>query len=189
MQLLAVVLITPAVVGGAITEEKEHGTLDFLRCSLLTNQEIVLGKLAARLAFVGGVLLAGVPVLALTSLFGGVDVWVLLAGYAITAMTAVSLGAFSLWMGVIRDTLRDVLVWVYGVTAVLTVFGPCCGCIPGVAAVSPLSALGWMLIHPQALPSEPLFWVNVGAFTALHGAAATVFTVAGGGPCPLRAAA
>jgi ABC-type transport system involved in multi-copper enzyme maturation permease subunit len=175
-QLLAVVLITPAVVGGAITEEKEHGTLDFLRSSLLTNREIVLGKLAARLAFVGGVLLAGLPVLALTSLFGGVDPWVLLAGYAITAMSAVSLGAFSLWMGVIRDTLRDVLVWVYAATAGLTVFGSCCGCVPGVSAVSPPSALGWMLIHPRALPSEPLFWVNVGAFTLLHGVAAVVFT-------------
>lgn len=175
-QLLAVILITPAVVGGAITEEKEHGTLDFLRSSLLTNREIVLGKLAARLAFVGGVLLAGVPVLALTSLFGGVDLWVLLAGYAITAVTAVSLGALSLWLGVVRDTLRDVLVWVYGVTAGLTVFGSCCGCVPGVAAASPASALGWMLIHPQAVPSDPLFWVNVGVFTALHGTAGVLFT-------------
>ena len=34
-----------------------------------------------------------------------------------------------------------------------------------------------MLIHPQAMPSEPLFWVNVGVFTLLHGAAAAVFTV------------
>ncbi|HET6572591.1 MAG TPA: ABC transporter permease subunit [Fimbriiglobus sp.] len=175
-QLLAVILITPAVVGGAITEEKEHGTLDYLRSSLLTNREIVLGKFAARLAFVGGVLLAGVPVLALTSLFGGVDVWVVLAGYTITAVTAVSLGAFSLWMGVVRDTLRDALVWVYAVTVGLTAFGSCCGCVPGVAATSPPSALGWMLIHPQAIPSEPLFWVNVGVFTLLHGMAAVLFT-------------
>jgi ABC-type transport system involved in multi-copper enzyme maturation permease subunit len=116
-------------------------------------------------------------VLALTSLFGGVDLWVLLVGYAITAMSVVSLGAFSLWMGVIRDTLRDVLVWVYAVTVGLTVFGSCCGaCVPGVAAASPPSALGWMLIHPQAMPSEPLFWVNVGVFTLLHGVAAAVFT-------------
>jgi ABC-type transport system involved in multi-copper enzyme maturation permease subunit len=174
-QLLAVVLITPAVVGGAMTEEKERGTLDFLRSSLLTNREIVLGKLAARLAFVGGVVLAGLPVLALTSLFGGVDLNVLLAGYAITAVSAVSLGAFSLWLGVIRDTLRDVLVWAYVVTAGLSVFGSCCGCIPGVAAVSPPSALGWMFLHPLALPSQPQFWVNLGVFTALHGTAAAVF--------------
>ncbi len=175
-QLLAVVLITPAVVGGAITEEKERGTLDFLRASLLTNREIVLGKLAARLAFVGGVVLAGLPVLALTSLFGGVDLWVLLAGYAITTGAAVSLGAFSLLQGVIRDTLRDVLVWVYLTTAGLTVVGSCGGCVPGVAAISPPSALGWMLISPSAVPSEPEFWVNLGAFTALHGLAAAVFT-------------
>jgi ABC-type transport system involved in multi-copper enzyme maturation permease subunit len=124
------------------------------------------------------VLLAGVPVLALSSLFGGVDLWVLLAGYAITAMTAVSLGAFSLWLGVIRDTLRDVLVWVYGVTAGLTVFGSCCGaCVPGVAAVSPPSALGWMLVSQSAVPSNSLFWINVGTFVSLHAIGAYVFTL------------
>jgi ABC-type transport system involved in multi-copper enzyme maturation permease subunit len=175
-QLLAVVLITPAVVGGAIAEEKERGTLDFLRSSLLTNREIVLGKLAARLAFVGGVVLAGLPVLALTSLFGGVDLNVLLAGYGITAVAAVSLGAFSLHQAVIRDTLRDVLVWVYVMTAGLTAFGACCGCIPPLAALSPPSALGWLLIHPRALPSEPEFWANLGAFVGLHGIATAVFT-------------
>jgi ABC-type transport system involved in multi-copper enzyme maturation permease subunit len=58
-QLVAVVLITPAVVGGAIAEEKERGTIDYLKASLLTNREIVLGKLAARLAFVGGVASTG----------------------------------------------------------------------------------------------------------------------------------
>jgi ABC-type transport system involved in multi-copper enzyme maturation permease subunit len=173
-QLAAVILITPAVVGSAISEEKERGTLDFLRSSLLTNREIVLGKLAARLAFVGGVVLAGVPVLALTTLFGGVDVSVVFGGYLITTFTAVSLGTFSLVMGVYRDTLRDVLVWVYGVTLGLTVFGSCCGCVPGLAAVSPVSALGWMFLHPSALPSEPLFWINLGVFAGLHGLAAVL---------------
>src|SRR5581483_2402259 len=95
---------------------------------------------------------------------------------AITTGAAVSLGAFSLLQGVIRDTLRDVLVWVYLTTAGLTVVGSCGGCVPGVAAISPPSALGWMLISPSAVPSEPEFWVNLGAFTALHGLAAAVFT-------------
>ncbi len=178
-QLFAVILITPAVVGGAITEEKERGTLDFLRSSLLTNREIVFGKLAARLAFVAGVVLAGVPVLALTSLFGGVDVYVLGGGYLITAVTALSLGSFSLLMSVKRDSLRDVLVWVYGATAVLSLPGLCCGCVPGVAAVSPVSVLGYMLGWEERYgnPEEPLFWVNLGAFTALHGTAAVVLAL------------
>ena len=158
-QLVVVILITPAMVGGAITEEKEHGTLDFLRTSLLSNREIVLGKFAARLAFVGGVLLAGVPVLALTTLFGGIDPWVLLAGYAIATMTMLSLGAFSLYTAVVRDTLREVLVRVYTVALGLTAFGSCCACIPGVAVLSPPSALGWLLISDSAVPANPAFGV------------------------------
>ena len=177
-QLVAVMLITPAVVGGAVTEEKERGTLDFLRGSLLTNREIVLGKLAARLAFVGGVVLAGVPVLALTFLFGGVDVRVLLASYLITAVTAVSLGAFSLLMAVYRDGLRDVLVWVYGAVGLLSGPSLLCGCcIPGVAAFSPPAVMLYMFtgtILGTPTPDEPLFWLHPGLFTLIFGAITVV---------------
>lgn len=180
-QLVAVMLITPAVVGGTITEEKERGTLDYLRGSMLLNREIILGKLAARLAFVGGIVLAGAPVLALTFLFGGVDFRVLIAAYLITAVTAVALGAFSLLMAVHRDGLRDVLIWVYGAVGLISVPSLLCGCcIPGVAACSPPSVMlylfvGTILGTPN--PSEPLFWLNPGLFTLFYGSLSVLFTV------------
>src|SRR5262245_23448643 len=50
VQLRMVLLLTPIVSAGAITEEKERRTLDYLFTTDLTNREIVLGKLASRLA-------------------------------------------------------------------------------------------------------------------------------------------
>jgi len=174
VQLAIVMLITPALVGGAIAEEKERRTFDFLLGSLLTNREIVLGKLAARLIFVGGVVIAGLPVLALTMLFGAVDVSVLFGGYLITGMSALSLGAYSLLVAIRRETLRDTLVQVYLVVGGLTIAGSCCGCIPGVSAISPPSALGYIFLHEGAIPSEPLFWIHLGVVTLLHGGGALI---------------
>jgi len=47
----------------AIAEEKERKTLDFLLASDLRSREIVLGKLASRLAYLTLVLLTGLPLL------------------------------------------------------------------------------------------------------------------------------
>jgi ABC-type transport system involved in multi-copper enzyme maturation permease subunit len=175
-QLAAVLLITPAVAGSAITEEKERGTLDHLRGSLLTGREIVLGKLAARMVFVAGVVLAGVPVLALTSLFGGVDWRVMLAGYVLTAVTGAWLAALSLLLGVSRDGLREVLVWVYGFTAGTTVFGLCCGCcVPGLGGVSPVSVLLYLFADDVPAtrggntPAELRYWANLAVYAVLYG--------------------
>ena len=53
----------------------------------LTSREIVVGKMLGRLAHIGGVLLAALPVLSLAQLWGGIDVTVLLANFAVTALT------------------------------------------------------------------------------------------------------
>jgi len=182
VQMGVVILITPVVAGSAISEEKERGTFEYLTASLLSNREIVLGKLCARMLYVVGVVLAGVPVLSLTALFGGIDLRVLLAGYFVTGITIVSLAAFCLHLSVGRDGLRDVLVWAYGVTAVLTVLGMCCGsCLPGIGGASPASVILYMFVEtfrPGATnPSEWIFWLNIGAFALIHLPLACLFTI------------
>ena len=160
VQLVAVMVLTPAVVGSAVTEERDRGTLDLLRTTALTDREIVTGKLLARLAVVGGVVAAGLPVLALALLFGGVDPTRLLAGYAVTAGTGFGLGAASLYLGTVKDSLRGVLGTVYGGLAGLTVLGTMCWLVPGLAGVSPPSALFVSLFEPDAfrMRAGTLWW-------------------------------
>src|SRR5437870_1753126 len=52
-QFLLILLVTPAFVAGAITDEKTRGTLQSLLTAHVTPADIVLGKLAARCAQVG----------------------------------------------------------------------------------------------------------------------------------------
>src|SRR5262249_16671917 len=49
VQLVAVTVLTPAYVAGAIAEEKDRKTMEFLLATDLRNREIVLSKLVARL--------------------------------------------------------------------------------------------------------------------------------------------
>ncbi|WP_165253107.1 ABC transporter permease [Paludisphaera soli] len=66
-------LAAPAAAAGAICLDKARGNLILLFATDLTDAEIVLGKLAARLAPVIGLILCSAPVLALATLLGGVD--------------------------------------------------------------------------------------------------------------------
>ena len=68
---MAVLVLTPAIVAGVIADEKQRKTLQYLMVSRLNSAEIVLGKLFARLLHIGVFLAIGLPVMSLTSLFGG----------------------------------------------------------------------------------------------------------------------
>ncbi|MBX7103843.1 MAG: hypothetical protein K1X57_07165 [Gemmataceae bacterium] len=77
---------TPAI----LAEEKERATLPFLLTTVLRDREIVLGKLAARVAQVFMVLLAGLPVLAIMQVMGGVDPILVICAFAATAASVLS---------------------------------------------------------------------------------------------------
>jgi len=113
VQFVAVVLLTPAYVGGAIAEEKERKTLEFLLATDLQNSEIIFGKLASRVGNLALFLLTGLPVLSLMQFFGGIDPGFLLVSFAATAMTAASLAALSIVNSTMRRRARDAIVLTY----------------------------------------------------------------------------
>ncbi|MEN6450528.1 MAG: ABC transporter permease subunit, partial [Thermoguttaceae bacterium] len=63
LQLAAVMLLAPAMVAGTVASERERRTIEYLFASQLSNAEIVLGKLSARLLHVVYLVLVGVPIL------------------------------------------------------------------------------------------------------------------------------
>ena len=74
MILLGLVgLAAPAATAGAICQDKARGNLTLLFATDLSDAEIVLGKLAARLVPVLGMILCVAPVLSIATLFGGID--------------------------------------------------------------------------------------------------------------------
>jgi ABC-type transport system involved in multi-copper enzyme maturation permease subunit len=113
IQFLLVLLMTPAYVGSAISEEKERRTLEFLFATDLRNQEIIFGKLASRVGNILMFLLAGLPVLAFIQFFGGIDPDLLMAGFGATLATVLSISAVSLYCSVHAKHSRDGIVRSY----------------------------------------------------------------------------
>lgn len=72
-QLTLVLLAAPAATAGAICQDKVQGNLAQLLVTELSNTEVVLGKLAARLVPVLAMVGCTLPVLTLCTLLGGID--------------------------------------------------------------------------------------------------------------------
>jgi ABC-type transport system involved in multi-copper enzyme maturation permease subunit len=164
-QCLVVLLLAPIYFGAAISEEKEKRSFDFLLLSPLPNHQIILGKLAARWLHLFGVLLAGLPILALTQLWGGVDLVLMLAGMVVMGLTLLSVGSFALLVSILcRRTWTAVTIsyaaaslpfWCCGLTGISYLFSP----------------IGF-LAHLEAMPDGPTLESTADAllgFGAIHG--------------------
>jgi ABC-type transport system involved in multi-copper enzyme maturation permease subunit len=113
VQYLVVLLLTPALTAGALAEERERGTLPLLLATQLEGSHIVLGKLLSRVGQLVLLLLAGLPVLALLQLLGGVDPALLVAGFVITLLTLVSTASVSLFCSASAGRTHDAVFATY----------------------------------------------------------------------------
>ena len=112
-QMLLLLLITPAFVAGAVTDEKRRGTLQYLLTTDLESRHIVLGKLIGRLGQVALVMLAGLPLFALMAGFGGVVPITLVFAAAVLAMPLFGLSAGTLLASVWCRQTRDAVLAFY----------------------------------------------------------------------------
>jgi ABC-type transport system involved in multi-copper enzyme maturation permease subunit len=151
-QLAVLVLLTPAYAAGGIAEEKEKKTFVFLLVSDLTSREILLGKFLGRLVFLLGVMLAGLPILALTQFFGGMSLKFLLMSYLITGATVTMHAAVSAAGAAATETFRGALFRGYGLAALHVLVG--CGLHP---FLSPFAVIGFILFNVEA-DSPEAFW-------------------------------
>ena len=155
-QLAILCLLTPAYAAGGIAEEKDKKTLVYLLVSDLTDREIVFGKFFGRTAFLLGVMLAGLPILAITQLHGGVSAKFLLLVYLLTATTVVLLSAISAVAAAQAETYRGGLFRAYGLTALVVIAG--CGVGP---YISPFAVIGYL--YGLELSDTRWFWgVGIG---------------------------
>ncbi len=90
LALIVICAIAPSLTAGAISGEHERKTFDLLMATPLRPSSILFGKLAAALSYVVLILLAAVPLVSLSFVFGGVamidmiQALLLLLGYALT---------------------------------------------------------------------------------------------------------
>jgi ABC-type transport system involved in multi-copper enzyme maturation permease subunit len=138
MILLGLVgLASPAATAGSICLDKSRGNLALLLATDLSDAEIVLGKLAARLVPVLGLILCATPVVSIATLFGGIDP----AGVVGTLLVVLSCAVFgcslALTLSVWGQKTHEVLLatYVFGILYLLSA--------PIVAALQRALPGGW----------------------------------------------
>jgi ABC-type transport system involved in multi-copper enzyme maturation permease subunit len=101
-QLILVCFIAPAFTAGQISLEREKQTLDLLVTTPLRPGAIVIGKLAAALAFVVLMIVAAVPITAIVLMYGGASVGDIVRQQLVLLASALALGSiglfFSTWL-------------------------------------------------------------------------------------------
>jgi ABC-type transport system involved in multi-copper enzyme maturation permease subunit len=112
-QLALLILVAPAVTAGAICIDKARGTLMHLLVTDLSNREIVLGKLLARLLPICGFVLAGLPVLALATWMGGVHPEAVFGSFVVCLSVAIFGGTMALVLSVWCAKTYEVLLVSY----------------------------------------------------------------------------
>lgn len=95
--LLGLVLVTaPGFAAGQIAGERERGSLPLLQATLMTPTQIVLGKLWASTAWVGLLVIAALPMVAISTVFGGVELADVVLGIGVVLLVGLCVGAIAL---------------------------------------------------------------------------------------------
>lgn len=113
LQLGLVALLAPIFTAGAITQEKDSQTYDILLATPLSNAQIVMGSLMSRLFFVIALLVSGVPIFAVTQIFGGVAINDIALSCMIAAATAVVTGALAMGIATFKVGTRRTIFSFY----------------------------------------------------------------------------
>ena len=143
VQLGIVILLTPAYVAGAIAEEKDRKTLEFMLATDLRNREIVLSKLLSRLANMTLLLMTGLPILSMLQFIGGVDSQLMLSGFAGTGLTMLGVASLSILMSTLLQKPRDAISVMYLLIITYVALGT--------------TALGFKEAYPLFM-KEQIFW-------------------------------
>jgi ABC-type transport system involved in multi-copper enzyme maturation permease subunit len=147
-QLTLVLLVAPVATAGAICHDRATGTITHLLVTDLSNSEIVLGKLAARLVPVLGLVGCALPVLAILTLLGGVAPDALLGAFIVTVGTAVLGCALALGFSLWAKKTHEAALATYAVWGIWLIGRPF------VALLN--SAYGWSLAVPPRM-ADPFF--------------------------------
>jgi ABC-type transport system involved in multi-copper enzyme maturation permease subunit len=112
-QMAIVLVAAPAATAGAICLDRARGTLAHMLVTDLSSTEIVLGKLAARMMHVLGMLFCVLPVLSLVALLGGIDQPLVTGALLVTLGAAVTGCAASLALSTWGTKTHEVLLVTY----------------------------------------------------------------------------
>lgn len=114
LQMGLVMFITPGLTAGSISGEREKQTLNILLTTTQSSFQIILGKLMSSIAFLGLLLVAGLPFYSLVFLFGGVSPWQLITIFFFYFVTMVAIGSIGIFFSTITKKTIVSMIATYG---------------------------------------------------------------------------
>jgi ABC-type transport system involved in multi-copper enzyme maturation permease subunit len=172
VELALVMLAAPAATASAICLDRARGTLAHVMATDLTDPEIVLGKLAARLLPVFGLVAGTWPVMAISTLLGGIDPVALVLAMAIIVIVAVLGCALALALSVWARKPHEVILTCYTFWLAILMAWPIwfvlssgrIAIVPGqwLLVINPF----YLAFAPYAAPGRVGFWEYACVFAA-----------------------
>ena len=182
VELTLVMLAAPAATAGAICVDRARGTLTHMLVTELSDPEIVLGKLAARLLPILGLVACTWPVLAICSLLGGIDPTALTLAFGIILAVALLGCALALALSVWARKPHEVVLVTYTFWILILLIWPIWfalsrgGWVGPPARVSLLANPYYLAFAPYTIPRQIAFWDYAGFFAvALLASSAFIF--------------
>jgi ABC-type transport system involved in multi-copper enzyme maturation permease subunit len=120
LETVLIAVLAPAFTSGAISLEREKQTLDMLVTTPLSSLGLVIGKLGSALAYIFLLILASLPIAAVTFLFGGVGPDDLLRSYVLLVCVAIGFGAIGLFISALVKRTQVAIVLTYLTILALT---------------------------------------------------------------------
>ena len=122
LELFAACFVAPALTAGSISSEREGQTFDLLRTTLLSAKSLVLGKLNSSFLFLLLILFASLPLLSISTLFGGVTLSEILIGIVLLITTTLTFSAVGVFFSsfTTRTLVSTVLAYTF---TLMLVFG------------------------------------------------------------------
>ena len=117
--LLLVMFLVPGLAAGAVAGERERQTLVPLQVTLLSPRQILVGKVAAAVAFLLLLVVATLPLLSVSYLIGGVTFGEVLGGLAAVLFLGLVLGCLSATISTFARRVQGATVLSYGLVLVL----------------------------------------------------------------------
>ena len=184
VELALVMLAAPAATAGAICLDRARGTLAHMLMTDLSDAEIVLGKLAARLLPVFGLVACTWPVMAISSLLGGIDPIALTLAFAIIVAVAVLGCTMALALSVWARKSHEVILATYTVFILGLLLWPIWYFLSMAGWVGPpptwalLANPFYVAFAPYADPGKLDFWDYLVFFGVALGASALLTVLA-----------
>lgn len=121
IEMVLLCLFVPSAAGGSIAGERERQTLDILLSSKMTVRQITIGKLLSCISMAILLIATSIPVLAVTSMYGGMHLGLLYQSAAYVGFFILFIGSIGVFCSCRFKKTTYASISAYGMILILTV--------------------------------------------------------------------